>query len=76
MFEHPIPVGDVPCLPILQSPEVHSFSACILSEVPPHGDDFALSRDVLFFAPKKGVGFLKKLLQGGSIHKAVYKPTG
>ncbi len=66
----------MPCVTAFQSPEAHLFGAGILSAMLQHGDGLALSRDAEFPAPKKGVGFLKKLLQGGSIHEAVYQPAG
>ncbi len=76
MLEHSIPIGDVPCLPAFQPSEVHLFGACILAAVLQHGDGLALPRDVQFLPPKTGLGLLKKLFQGGSIHEAVYQRAG
>jgi hypothetical protein len=76
LLEHPVAVGDVPGVAVFQSPEAHLFGARVLAAVLQQRDGLALPRDAEFPAPKQGVGFLKKLLQGGSIHNAVYQPAG
>jgi hypothetical protein len=76
LLKHPVAVGDVPGVTVFQPPEAHLLSARILATVLEQGDSLALLGDAEFAAPKQDVGFLKKLLQGGLVHEAVYQPAG
>jgi hypothetical protein len=67
-LEQSIPIGNVPRLPALQSPEKHFSAGRIVAASLQRSDHLALMGDVPFPAMEKAFGLLKKLFQCGAVN--------